>query len=321
MGKVSVDQEKCKACMLCAQVCKQDLIKTGEDFNSSGYTPILSLDDENCTGCGLCAVMCPESALEVSLQKKGSEKIIAKRPEVLFDVTTSYCPGCSHGIVHRLIAETIDELGIQEQMIGVTSIGCSIFIYKNFNIDYCEGAHGRAPAVATGVKRVFPDKTVFTYQGDGDIAAIGTSEIIHAAARNENFTVIFVNNGNYGMTGGQMAPTTLMGERTTSTPRGRQPSDGFPIRVCELLSTLDGQLYIARSSVNDPKNVRQTKKYIKKAFQYQLDKKGFSIVEILGICPANWKKGPIDSVAFLEQNMIPHFPLGEMRIPEGESHD
>jgi 2-oxoglutarate/2-oxoacid ferredoxin oxidoreductase subunit beta len=321
MGKVSVDHEKCKACMLCTAVCRQDLLKTGEHFNSSGYTPVNSVDDEECTGCGLCALMCPEAALEVSIQKNGTQKIVARRPEVLFDVATTYCPGCSHGIVHRLIAEIIDELGIQDQMIGVTSIGCSIFIYKNFNIDYCEGAHGRAPAVATGVKRVYPEKVVFTYQGDGDIAAIGTSEIIHAAARNENFTVIFVNNGNYGMTGGQMAPTTLLGEKTTSTPQGRKPSEGFPIKVCELLSTLEGSLYIARGAVNDPKNVRQTKKYIKKAFQYQMENKGFSMVEILGTCPSNWKKGPLESVAFLEQKMIPFFPLGEKRILEGDNND
>lgn len=316
MGRVLVDVDKCKACMLCMESCPNDLLSLGENFNASGYTYIEFTDGDDCTGCGLCALSCPEAALQVYRRdREGQEKVVMAKTPVLVDKPTTYCPGCSHGIIHRLVAESIEEFGIQGESIGVTSIGCAIFIYRCLDIDYCEGAHGRAPAVATGFKRVHPDKVVFTYQGDGDIAAIGTAEIIHAAARNENITVFFVNNANYGMTGGQMAPTTLMGQVTTTTPYGRRDTDGFPIRVCELLSSLSGNLYLARGAVNTPGNIRKTKSYIKKALQYQISRTGFSLVEILGTCPANWRKSPIESVKYLEETLLQYYPLGEKRVP------
>jgi len=321
MGKVTVDSEKCKECMLCADVCDQGLLKKSANFNAAGYYPVEPVDSDECNGCGLCATMCPEAALEVTVERKGKTRTVASRPEILYDVPTTYCPGCSHGVVHRVIGEVLDDFGVQEKVIGVTPIGCSIFIYKMFNVDYCEGAHGRAPAVATGMKRVQPDSVVFTYQGDGDIGAIGIAEIIHAASRNENFTVIFVNNGNYGMTGGQMAPTTLLDQVTTSTPYGRKSSEGYPMKMCEMLATLEGNLYLARGAADTPKNIRKTKRYIKQAFQNQIDNKGFSMVEILGTCPANWRKSPQDSIKFVQDVMIPYFPLGELRTIGGDSND
>ncbi|MFZ5754913.1 MAG: thiamine pyrophosphate-dependent enzyme [Bacillota bacterium] len=239
------------------------------------------------------------------------------RPETLIDIKTHYCPGCTHGIIHRLVAKNLDELGLAKDTIGIASVGCSAFTYKYFDIDMQQAAHGRAPAVATGVKRVHPDKFVFTYQGDGDLAAIGTAEIIHLAARGENITVIFVNNGIYGMTGGQMAPTTLLEQKTTTTPLGRDPQKaGYPLKMSELLANIEGSAYVVRASVHNPKNVLQADKAIKKAFQTQLDGKGFSIVEILSTCPTNWKMSPVQATKWLEQNMIPHFPLGEFKVKE-----
>jgi 2-oxoglutarate/2-oxoacid ferredoxin oxidoreductase subunit beta len=241
--------------------------------------------------------------------------IVAQKPEALLDVSTTYCAGCTHGVVHRLIAEIIDEFKIRERTVGITSIGCAIFIYRFLDIDYCEGAHGRAPAVATGFKRVQPDTIVFTYQGDGDIAAIGLGEIVHAASRNENFTVFFVNNGNYGMTGGQMAPTTLFGQVTTTTPQGRGPSQGVPIKICELLASLDAENYLARGTVTNPREVRVTKSYIKKGFERQMQGKGFSLIEVLGTCPTNWRMTPADALSFVEEKVAHVFPLGEIKIP------
>ena len=241
--------------------------------------------------------------------------IVAQKPESLLDVSTTYCSGCGHGVVHRLIAEIIDEFKIRERTVGITSIGCSIFIYRFLDIDYCEGAHGRAPAVATGFKRVQPDTIVFTYQGDGDIAAIGLGEIVHAATRNENFTTIFVNNGNYGMTGGQMAPTTLFNQVTTTTPRGRGPAQGVPIKMCELLSSLDSDIYLARGTVNNPREVRVTKGYIRKGFERQMAGKEFSMIEVLGACPTNWRMTPVDALAYVEEKVAQVFPCGEIKIP------
>src|SRR5512141_1511840 len=222
-----------------------------------------------------------------------NEQIVYQRPETLSSVPSHYCPGCTHGIAHRLIAEVIDELGIREKTIGVAPVGCSVFCYNYFETDFAEAAHGRAPAMATGLKRVMPDKVVFTYQGDGDLASIGLAEIMHAALRGENITVIFINNAIYGMTGGQMAPTTLPGMKTTSSPSGRDvETTGFPIRMCELLAQMEGATYLARRSLHDPKNIRLAKKAIRLAFETQARGLGFSMVELLSTCPTNWNLTP-----------------------------
>ncbi len=236
---------------------------------------------------------------------------VFEKPKSLTDAELHYCPGCTHGIIHRLVAEAIDDLGIEGKTVGVASVGCSVFAYNYFNTDFVQAAHGRAPAVATGVKRANPDNIVFTYQGDGDLAAIGTAETVHSAARGENITVIFVNNAIYGMTGGQMAPTTLPGQVTQTSPYGRDVATvGYPIRVCEMLSPLDGPAYIERVAVNDVKSVRKAKKAIKKAFQYQVEGKGFSLIEILSTCPTNWGMDPQESCAWVEEKMKPYYPLG-----------
>jgi 2-oxoglutarate ferredoxin oxidoreductase subunit beta len=241
-------------------------------------------------------------------------KQVFTRPESLKDVQTHFCPGCHHGAVHRLVAEAIDEFGIRSKTIGVASVGCSVFLYGYFDIDVVESPHGRAPAVATGVKRARPDRIVFTYQGDGDLAAIGTSEIIHAANRGEDITVIFVNNTTYGMTGGQMAPTTMVGQKTSTSPYGRdQTKDGYPFRMAELLSQLQGVAFSARVAVNSPKNVMQAKQMIKTAFRYQVEKRGFSFIEALASCPTNWGMNPLAANERVGDEMIPYFPLGVYR--------
>src|SRR5512144_142808 len=239
------------------------------------------------------------------------EQVVYERPKSFKNVHTHYCPGCTHGIAHRLVAEVIDEMGLRERTIGVASVGCSVFAYNYFNFDFVQAPHGRAPAMATGVKGVFPDRTVLTYQGDGDMASIGTAEIVHAAARGENITVIFINNTNYGMTGGQMAPTTLPGQKTTSSPNGRDVETmGYPVRAAELLSTLDGAGYVVRRSLHDPKNIRMAKKAIRMAFETQVRGLGFSMVELLSVCPTNWGLTPLQSLKWLEDSMLPYFPLG-----------
>ncbi len=244
-------------------------------------------------------------------------EIIFTKPESLTRNFTHYCPGCTHGVVHRLVAESLDELGLRERAVGVAPVGCSVLAYNYFNCDFLEAAHGRAPAFATGVKRVRPDLIVFTYQGDGDLASIGGNEILHAANRGEKFTVIFVNNAIYGMTGGQMAPTTLPGQITTTTPFGRDVEKvGWPIRVAELLSTLRTPSYIARVSAHKPLYAVKAKAAIKKAFAYQRDNVCFSLVEVLSTCPTNWGKTPKESTEWLEQNMMPYFRLGELKTPE-----
>jgi len=236
---------------------------------------------------------------------------VFKRPHALCDVNLHYCPGCTHGIVHRLVAEVIDELEIEGKTIGVAPVGCSVFAYDYFNCDMLEAAHGRAPAVATGVKRVHPDKVVFTYQGDGDLASIGTAETVHAAARGENITIIFINNAIYGMTGGQMAPTSLPGQVTQTSPYGRNTqTQGFPIRISEMLATTDGAAYIERVAVDCVKNINNAKKAIKKAFMTQIEKKGFSLVEVLSTCPTNWGLSPVEALDWLRENMMPYYPLG-----------
>jgi len=237
--------------------------------------------------------------------------IVFDKPKALTDAPLHYCPGCTHGIIHRLVAEAIDNLGIGGETIGVASVGCSVFTYNYFNTDMVQAAHGRAPAVATGVKRADPSKIVFTYQGDGDLASIGMAETVHAAARGENITIIFVNNAIYGMTGGQMAPTSLPGQVTQTSPYGRDTSTvGFPVKVCELLSTLDGAGYIERVAVNNVKNVKAAKKAIEKAFRNQVEGKGFSLIEVVSTCPTNWGKTPQAALEWLEENMLPYYPLG-----------
>jgi 2-oxoglutarate/2-oxoacid ferredoxin oxidoreductase subunit beta len=239
---------------------------------------------------------------------------VFKRPHALRDVTTTYCPGCTHGIVHRLIAEVLDELDVEGKTIGVSPVGCTYGNYEFFNCDMQQAAHGRAPAVATGIKRVHPGSVVFTYQGDGDLAAIGTAEIVHAAARGENITTIFVNNAIYGMTSGQMAPTTLINQVTTTSPFGRKPElHGFPVKVSEMLSTLQGAVFVERVSMHDVKNIMNAKKAIKKAFQVQIAKKGFSIVEVLSTCPTNWGMSPVESLKWVQDKMVPEYPLGNFR--------
>ncbi|MFH1612307.1 MAG: thiamine pyrophosphate-dependent enzyme [bacterium] len=242
-------------------------------------------------------------------------KKIFTKPISLKEKNFHYCSGCGHGLIHRLIAEVIDELNIREKTIGIAPVGCAVIAYDYFNFDVTEAAHGRPPAVATGIKRVLPENIVFTYQGDGDLAAIGTCEIIHAANRGESITTIFVNNATYGMTGGQMAPTTLIGQKTKTTPQGRDfKTTGYPIKMAELLSQLEGSAYIARCALNNVVNIKKTKQCLKKAFEAQINNKGFSMVEILSMCPTNWNLSPIESLKWLEENMIKYFPLNEFKV-------
>ena len=245
------------------------------------------------------------------------ENLVYKKTEVLTDRVLHYCPGCGHGTAHRILAEVIDELGIQQQTIGVAPVGCSVLAYYYFNVDMQEAAHGRAPAVATGVKRVFPDKYVFTYQGDGDLAAIGTAETIHACNRGENILIVFVNNGIYGMTGGQMAPTTLIGMKSSTSPFGRDAQTmGSPLKMTELVAQLPGTYFVTRQSVHKPANVRKAKRSLKKALEYQKLNKGTCFVEIVSNCPSNWKMTPVQSNKWMEENMFPFYPLGDIKVPE-----
>ena len=249
-------------------------------------------------------------------------KLVFQRPHALLPVVTNYCPGCTHGIVHRLVAETIDELGIEGRTVGIAPVGCSVMAYDFFACDMIEAAHGRAPAVATAVKRVHPDNIVFSYQGDGDLASIGMAETIHAATRGEHITVIFINNAIYGMTGGQMAPTSLPHQVTQTSPYGRDVATaGYPIRICELLSSLAGVAYLERVTVDSPKHVRQAKKAIKKAFQYQVDGIGYSLIEVVSTCPTNWGLTPQEAFGWLRENMLPYYPLGVYRDVCAEGFD
>lgn len=245
--------------------------------------------------------------------------VVFKKPDALITPLVSYCPGCTHGIVHRLVAEVIDELGIVGTTVGVASVGCSVFSYNYFNCDMVQAPHGRAPAVATGIKRACPDDVVFTYQGDGDLAAIGTAETVHAATRGENITVIFINNAIYGMTGGQMAPTSLPGQITQTTPYGRDTNiAGYPIRVCEMLATLSGTALAQRVTVDSVKNVMTAKKAIKKGFENQINKRGYSIIEVVSACPTNWGLSPEEALNWLRDNMLPYYPLGVYKdVTEG----
>ncbi len=242
-------------------------------------------------------------------------QVVYQRPTSLSDTPTHYCPGCTHGIAHRLIAEVMDEMNIRERAIGVAPVGCSVFAYNYFTCDFVEAAHGRAPAMATGIKRVLPDRVVFTYQGDGDMASIGMSEIVHAAGRGENITVIFINNAIYGMTGGQMAPTSLPGQKTTSSPTGRDvESMGFPMKMAELLSQLEGAGYVVRRSLHDPKNIRMAKKAIRLAFETQIRGLGFSMVELLSTCNTNWGVSVLEAMQYLKDHMLPVYPIGDYKV-------
>ena len=248
--------------------------------------------------------------------------VVFEKPKALTDAVLHYCPGCPHGIIHRLVAEAIDELGILGKTIGVAPVGCSVMAYDYFACDMIEAAHGRAPATATGIKRCRPDNIVFTYQGDGDLASIGMAETVHAATRNENITIIFVNNAIYGMTGGQMAPTSLPGQVTQTSPYGRDvKTQGFPIKVSELLSSLDAPEYIERVAVNNVKNVNKAKKAIKKAFQNQIEGKGFSLVEVVSSCPTNWGMTPSKALQWVDEKMIPYYPLGVYRDKSAEKKE
>jgi 2-oxoglutarate ferredoxin oxidoreductase subunit beta len=242
---------------------------------------------------------------------------ITKWPAGLVEMPLRYCPGCGHGIVHRIVGECLEELGIRERTVGVAPVGCSVFADDYFNCDMIQGPHGRGPAIATGIKRSKPECVVFSYQGDGDLASIGMAETIHSAARSENITVIFINNAIYGMTGGQMAPTTLIGQKASTCPRGRDPkANGYPIRICELLQSLEGASYLERTSVHTAQNVIKTKKAIKRAFQNQIDGKGFSLVEVLSMCPTGWEATPLNSLKYIADKMMPLYPLGVYRSPE-----
>ena len=248
-------------------------------------------------------------------------EIVFKRPDSLADVPTHYCPGCMHGIVHRVVAEVMDEMDIREMAIGIAPVGCSVLAYNYFDCDFAEAAHGRAPAMATGLKRVLPDRVVFTYQGDGDLASIGAAEVVHAATRGENITTIFINNAVYGMTGGQMAPTTLPGMITTSSPFGRDvKAAGFPIRVCELISQLDGAAYVVRRTAINPREVRRLRTAVRNAFRVQMAGLGYSLIEVVSNCPTNWGMTPIESLKFVEEKMLPYYPIGDYKVkPEVEA--
>ncbi len=239
------------------------------------------------------------------------------KPRSLSDQYTHYCPGCTHGIVHRLVAEAIDDLGIMERTVGIAPVGCAVLAYNYFNCDFQEAAHGRAPAMATGIKRVRPDLVVFTYQGDGDLASIGMGEIVHAANRGEKITVIFVNNAVYGMTGGQMAPTTMPGQRTTTSPYGRNVEEvGMPIKMADLLAALQTPAYITRQTVIDPKSVRKAKQAIRRAFEYQVAGRCFSLVEVVSTCPTNWGMTPVEALAWARDTLLPYYRVGDFKVPE-----
>lgn len=245
------------------------------------------------------------------------ENLVYRKPKTLTDTELHYCPGCGHGVVHRLIMEVVEEMGIQDKTIGVAPVGCAVFAYNYMDVDMQEAAHGRATAVATGIKRVLPDRFVFTYQGDGDLAAIGTGETIHTCNRGENILIIFINNGVYGMTSGQMAPTTLPGMVTTTSPFGRDVKTmGYPLKITDLVAQLPGTYYVTRQAVNTPNNVRKAKKAIQKGFEYQKLNQGTCFIEIVSNCPSNWKMTPVESNKFIEEKMLPYYPLGDLKTPE-----
>jgi len=314
MGEIKIDEVRCKGCGRCIVDCPRDLLELSEQLNEKGYPyAVFKGQPEDCNGCTLCAVTCPDQSIDV-WNNRGKHTF--RQTDGLTDCKMHYCPGCTHGIVHRLTAEALSELGLLERTVGVAPVGCAVLAYDYFNVDMFEAAHGRAPAVATGAKRARPECIVFTYQGDGDLASIGGNEILHAANRGEKITVIFINNAIYGMTGGQMAPTTLAGQRTSTSPFGRDVQDtGQPLKVSELLAGLDTPAFIARGSSHDAKHALVTKKLIKRAFQYQADERCFSLVEVLATCPTNWGLSVTESSDWLANEMIPHYPLGVLKQP------
>ena len=315
MGKIAIEEARCKGCGRCIVACPQNLIDYSAELNERGYDYVVFTgEQEDCSGCTLCAVVCPDQGIEV-WNKRDKQTFL--NTTGLTERMTHYCPGCTHGVIHRITAEVLEELGLLGRAVGVAPVGCSVLAYEYFNFAMFEAAHGRAPAVATGAKRARPELIVFTYQGDGDLASIGGNEILHAANRGEKITVIFINNAIYGMTGGQMAPTTLPEQRTTTSPAGRDiETTGHPLRVAELLACLGTPGFIARGSSHDGKATLKTKKLIKRAFEYQRDNRCFSFVEVLATCPTNWGLSPNEASDWLVESMIPQYPLGVFKEPE-----
>jgi len=307
-----ITKDLCKGCELCVHACPEGVLEMSTEINAKGYFFPVAAHPEKCTGCRYCLLVCPDTAIQIEAKGK-----VTVRTEGLTDKQFHYCPGCTHGVIHRLVAECLEELGIRERTVGVAPVGCSVLAYDYFNCDMHEASHGRAMAVATGIKRGRKDLVVFSYQGDGDLASIGMAETVHTANRGEKITVIFVNNAIYGMTGGQMAPTTLAGQVASTCPLGRDVNHaGWPIRVVELLQSLRTPAYLARVSVHDPKSILAAKRAIRKAFKYQIDGVCFSFVEVVSTCPTGWGMQPHESCNWLEENMIPYYPLGEVKTPE-----
>lgn len=314
MGRIAIEAVRCKGCGRCITACPKDLIGFSNELNERGYNYVaFTGSQDDCSGCTICAVVCPDQGIDVWNFK---DKQTFVTTAGLTANSTHYCPGCTHGVIHRITAEVLEELGLLDRAVGVAPVGCSVLAYEYFDIDMFEAAHGRAPAVATGAKRARPELIVFTYQGDGDLASIGGNEILHAANRGEKITVIFVNNAVYGMTGGQMAPTTMPNQRTTTSPGGRDvESTGHPLRMAELLATLGTPAFIARGSAHDGKSTLKLKKLIRRAFECQRDGTCFSFVEVLSTCPTNWGLSPDESDAWVESAMIPYYPLGVFKEP------
>jgi 2-oxoglutarate/2-oxoacid ferredoxin oxidoreductase subunit beta len=308
---VVIEKDRCKGCELCVYACPKGVLEMSKEINAKGYFLPRAAKPDDCDGCRHCATVCPDLAMQVEVKGK-----VSKAPEALETKQFTYCPGCTHGVAHRLVAEAIDRLGIRERTVGVAPVGCSVLAYEFFKTDMQEASHGRAMAVATGIKRGRPNLMVFTYQGDGDLASIGMAETVHAANRGEKITVVFINNAIYGMTGGQMAPTTLPGQVASTCPAGRNVElAGYPIRVVELLKELKTPAYLTRVSVHNAKCILQAGKAIRTAFQNQVDGTCFSLVEVLSTCPTGWGMTPHEACGWLEQNMIPYYPLGEVKLP------
>jgi 2-oxoglutarate/2-oxoacid ferredoxin oxidoreductase subunit beta len=308
-----IDKNYCKGCELCVRACPEGVLEMSKEINAKGYFVPRVAYPEKCTGCRYCLLVCPDTAIQV--ENKGKTTV---RTDGLTQKNFTYCPGCTHGVAHRLVGECLQEMGLLGRTVGVAPVGCSVLAYDFFNCDMQEASHGRAMALATAIKRGRPNLVVFTYQGDGDLASIGMAETIHAANRGEKITVIFINNAIYGMTGGQMAPTTLPGQVATTCPMGRDVSlAGYPIRMVELLSTLRTPGYLARVSLHDPKAIINAKRCIKKAFKHQVDGTCFSFVECVSTCPTNWGLQPYEACNWLADNMLPYFPVGEFKSPEG----